>query len=225
MLNDFISLLFPHCCVVSKQPLSRGERYISTSFANTLPKYSLSQKNVNLERKFSGLVDVKFVLAYYKFTKKSGVQRILHQLKYRNLPEIGILTGKWFGNALIEAGYQDKFDLILPVPLHKAKKRKRGYNQSDYIAQGIAEVLQIEWSGDVLLRKVNTQTQTKKGRTERFSNTENIYALEDSSLIKGKRILVVDDVITTGATVSQCAELLLKESCKEVSVAALAAAE
>ncbi|MDF9800573.1 ComF family protein [Catalinimonas alkaloidigena] len=225
MFNDFISLLFPHCCVVSKLPLAKGEQYISTSFANALPKYDLHHTNVNLERKFSGLVDIKYVLVYYKFSKKSGVQKILHHLKYRNLPEIGILTGKWFGHSLRAAGYQDKFDLIIPVPLHKSKQRKRGYNQADYIAKGIAEVLEIDWSENILQRKVNTQTQTKKSRAERFSNTENIYAIQNQAFIKEKRILIIDDVITTGATVGQCADLVLKEGGKEVSVAALAAAE
>ncbi len=225
MFNDFISLLFPHCCVISQEPLPKGEQYISTTYAASLPKYDLYSSNVNLERKFSGLVNAKHVLAYYKFSKKSGVQKILHQIKYKNLPEVGELTGRWFGHALMNAGFQHKFDLILPVPLHKAKKRKRGYNQSDYIAKGMAEGLQTEWSGDILRRIVNTQTQTKKGREERFNNTENIYAIQNPALIIGKSILIVDDVITTGATVGQCALLLLEAGCKEVSIAALAAGE
>lgn len=225
MFNDFVSLLFPHCCVVSKQPLSKGEKYISTAYASSLPRYDLHFANVNLERKFSGLVPVKNVLAYYKFSKKSGVQKILHQIKYKNLPELGLQCGKWFGLALVEADYVNEFDLILPVPLHKAKQRKRGYNQSDFITEGIATVLQTEWSKDILKRVVNTQTQTKKSRLERFHNTESIYAIINAASIEGKRVLIVDDVITTGATVSQCADLLLKAGCKEVSVAALAAAE
>lgn len=225
MFNDFISLLFPNCCRISNMPLARGEEYISIAYANSLPKYDLHFANENLERKFSGLVNAKHVIAYYKFRKKSGVQKILHQIKYNNLPEVGELTGRWFGYALIEAGYQDKFDLLLPIPLHKAKKRKRGYNQSDYIAKGMAEALQTKWSGDILQRKVNTMTQTKRGRAERFSNTENIYAIQNPESIVGQKVLIVDDVITTGATISQCAHLLYGAGCKEVNIAALAAAE
>lgn len=225
MFNDFVSLLFPHCCVVSNTPLARGEKYISTTYANSLPKYDLYSPNENLERKFSGLVNAKHMVAYYKFSKKSGVQKILHQIKYKNLPEIGELAGHWFGYALLEAGYQDKFDLLLPIPLHEVKRRKRGYNQSDYIAKGMARALQTKWSGEILQRTINTKTQTKKGRAERFSNTENIYAIHKPERIIDQRILIIDDVITTGATVAQCAHLLLNTGCKEVSVAALAAAE
>lgn len=225
MFNDLISLFFPHCCVISNIPLARGEQYISTAYANSLPKYDLHSPNENLERKFSGLVNAKHVIAYYKFSKKSGVQKILHQIKYNNLPEIGELTGRWFGHALLEAGYEDKFDLILPIPLHEAKKRKRGYNQSDYIAKGMASALQTDWSAEILERTVNTNTQTKKGRAERFSNTENIYAIRNPEKIIDRKILIVDDVVTTGATITECAILLLNAGCKEVNVAALAAAE
>lgn len=225
MLNDFVSLLFPNCCILSNEPLARGEQYISTACANVLPKYDLHSSNENLEKKFSGLVNVKHVLAYYKFSKKSGVQKILHHIKYKNLPEVGELAGRWFGYAMIEAGYQNVFDVLLPIPLHKAKKNKRGYNQSDYIAKGMAEALQTNWSGEILQRIVNTKTQTKKGRAERFSNIENIYAIKDSEWLVGKKILIVDDMITTGATVEQAARLLLNMGCKEVSIAALAAAE
>jgi ComF family protein len=223
MINDFVSLLFPRCCAISGEPLAKGEQYISLSYAASMPRYDLTIANENLNRKFSGIVKVEHVWAYYKFSKKSGVQKLLHQIKYKNLPEVGELASKWFGQNISRLGVD--LDLVLPVPLHPAKKRKRGYNQADYIAKGIATGLQINWSDEVLVRTVNTSTQTKKGRIERFNNTENIYAVSDPNMIIGKKILIVDDVITTGATIGQCAQLLLDAGCKEVNVAALAAAE
>lgn len=223
MLSDFISLLFPQVCSISGRPLAKGEKYISITYAASLPKYNLYEANENLHRKFSGLVNVKHVWAYYKFSKKSGVQKLLHQVKYKNLPEVGELTSHWFGEAIHKM--KPEIDLVVPIPLHSAKKRKRGYNQADYIAKGIATELQVEWLADAMVRIVNTDTQTKKGRQERFSNTQNIYRVNKREAVAGKKILLVDDVITTGATIGQCAQLLLEAGCAEVSVAALAAAE
>jgi len=223
MLSDLISLLFPRVCAISGKPLAKGEKYVSIAYATSLPKYNLSDANENLYRKFSGLVNVKQVWAYYKFNKKSGVQNLLHHIKYKNQPEVGELTSYWFGEAILRL--KPEIDLVVPIPLHPAKKRKRGYNQADYIAKGIAEKLQVKWMADAMIRKVNTETQTKKGRKERFSNTRDIYQVNNIHAITGKKILLVDDVITTGATIGQCAQLLLEAGCSEVSVAALAAAE
>lgn len=223
MLSDFISLLFPKCCIVSGEPLAKGEEYLSLSTVHKLPRYNVQTTNEKLTHKFSGLVKVEHVWAYYKYNKKSSVQKLLQQIKYKNRPEVGRLTGKWFGESI--ARLNPKIDIIVPIPLHPSKKRKRGYNQSDYIAEGMAEALQKEWLPDVMERTVNTATQTKKGRRERFENTSNIYRVSKPGKIVGKSVLVVDDVITTGATVGQCAELLIDAGSSGVSVAALAAAE
>lgn len=223
MLDDFISLLFPRCCAISGKPLARGEQLISFEYAASLPRYDPYSSNDNLYRKFSGLVNLNYVWAYYKFSKKSGVQKLMHQIKYNNMPELGELSGRWFGEAIHEI--KSDIDLVIPVPMHPAKRRKRGYNQADYIAKGVAETLQIEWYPDVMIKAKNTSTQTKKGRKERFDNAEDIYRVKDPAKIVGKRALVIDDVITTGATIGQCAKLLLESGCTNVSVAALAAAE
>jgi len=223
MLGDFLSLLFPQCCLISGKPLARGEQFISLDCAASMAKYNLYEPNENLYRKFSGLVNVDHVWAYYKFNKKSGVQKLMHHIKYKNLPEAGEMAGRWFGESI--RAVNPAIDLIIPVPLHPAKKRKRGYNQADYIAKGIAEVLEIEWSPDAMVKSINTSTQTKKGRKERFENAKNIYEVKRPEKVVDKKILVIDDVITTGATIGQCAQLLLESGCVSVSVAALAAAE
>lgn len=224
MISDFVSLLFPHCCVVSGEPLAKGEQLISTGFAAALPRFDLHTPNEKFAQKFSGLVCVEHTLAYYKFRKKSGVQKLLHCLKYKNYPEVGEIAGRWFGEALSRAGYHQHFDLIVPVPLHASKKRKRGYNQSDHIAMGMSVALGVPWSDQVLIRTAERESQTRKGRAERFGNSDNIYQITHSEQVLDKNILLIDDVITTGATIISCA-LLFEGIAKTISVAALASAE
>lgn len=225
MIKDLLSLIFPECCLITHTPLVKGEQYISTNCAHQLPKYDLKVPNENLHRRFYGLTTIKHVFAYYKFSKNSKVQKLLHHIKYGNCPEVGEITAKWYGQALIEAGYKESFDLIVPIPMHKTKQRKRGYNQCDSIARGLAAVLEIPWTHEALEKRVNTQTQTRKNRIERFENASSVYSIKNKETLQGKRILLVDDVITTGATISVCAHLLLQHNCREVSVAALAAPE
>lgn len=225
MIKDFINLLFPRCCVISHEPLTKGEQYISTNCAYRLPKYNLTELNESLSKRFYGLVKIKHAFAYYKFAKKSNVQKLIHHIKYRNGQELGELVAGWYGNALMEAGYDQEFDVIVTIPLHKAKQRKRGYNQCDCIAKGLASVLRIPWETDVLYRNIYTESQTKMSKIQRFENAATIYSINVAEKIKGKRVLLIDDVITTGATIGMCADLLLKAQCKEVSVAALASPE
>ncbi|MEO0332530.1 MAG: phosphoribosyltransferase family protein, partial [Bacteroidota bacterium] len=162
---------------------------------------------------------------YYKFSKHGKVQKLLHALKYQNHPEVGELSGKWFGYALQKKISKVKVDMIVPIPLHKKKQKKRGYNQCDFIVWGLAEVLDIPWSTQVLVKTENTESQTRKNRMERYRNSYQAYAIRKGADIKGKHILLVDDVVTTGATLGACAKLLLAGGCRTVSIAALATPE
>lgn len=225
MLKDFFSLLFPRVCILTKMPLAKGEKYISTLGASQLPKHDLNLLNENLHERFYGLVTIKHAFAYYKFSKNGKVQKLLHHLKYGRCPEVGELAARWYANGLLDAGYDQSFDIVIPVPLHKEKQRRRGYNQCDSIAKGMAEILGIPWSNAVLVKEKNTQSQTKKNRMARFTSADSVYKVCNGGLIKDKKVLVVDDIITTGATIGSCSQLLLQSGCKEVSVAALASAE
>ena len=225
MVNDFVSLLFPRCCLISGAPLARGEQHVSMSAIRKLPRFDLCQTSDALMQRMFTFAPVKHTLAFYKFNKQSGVQRLLHQLKYKNCPEVGVLAGNWFGHALIDAGYTDQFDKIIPIPLHRARQRQRGYNQSDCIARGLSEALCIPWSRDTIHRIKQTATQTRKGRWERSRDTANIFSLLSTNTLVGQRILLVDDVLTTGATLGAGVRVLLEGGCSEVSVAALAAPE
>lgn len=176
-----------------------------------------------LSERMHGEVPFKHVFAFYKFYKTGLTQRLLHQLKYGDQPEIGRLVGEWFGNELVGMGMQTEWDVIIPVPLHRKKIRKRGYNQSSCIADGMAIQMGIpkaEW----LTRKIMNETQTNKSRIERWQNVEGIFNVKDKTKIKNSRILLVDDVVTTGATLQSCTQELYKNGAVEVSAAALAMA-
>ena len=224
MLNDFVSLLFPRCCIITQAPLAKGEEYMSLDAALKMPRFDPQDEQQRLLEKLYAFAPIDRAYAYYKFSKHNNVQKLLHHLKYKNCPEIGETVGAWFGHALQERGNID-FDVIVPVPVHKTKLRQRGYNQCDYIAQGLSNVLHIPWSDQILQKEKHTTSQTKKGRLERANNVSNVFTLKEADAARNKKILLVDDVITTGATLGICAQALLQGGCKSVSVAALAATE
>ncbi|MEM8966868.1 MAG: phosphoribosyltransferase family protein [Bacteroidota bacterium] len=225
MLKDFFSLIFPRTCLLSQVPLAKGEHLIATQAIINLPKFDLNEENTALIRRVYSFAPVENAWAYYKFSKHGKVQKLLHALKYQNHPEVGELSGKWFGYALQENVSKAKIDMIVPIPLHKKKQRKRGYNQCDFIVWGLAEILDIPWSAQILVKTENTESQTRKNRMERYRNSYQAYAIRKGANIKGKHILLVDDVVTTGATLGACAKLLLVGGCRAVSIAALATPE
>ena len=152
------------------------------------------------------------------------MQNLLFEFKYRNHPEIGEMLGEWYGNDLKEAGFEECFDIILSVPLHWSKRHSRGYNQSDFFAKGLSKALNIKWDGAMIKRIKRSQTQTHKSRIERWKNVDEIFRVKTGA-VEGRRILLVDDVVTTGATLSMCAKALENAGCKTVSVASIALAQ
>lgn len=225
MIREFISLLFPHFCYSCHRGLITGEKYICTYCRAELPRANLHRyPDHPILQRFQGLGPVDHVLAYLRFVKKGRVQKIMNKLKYENRPDIGTMLGEWYGSELADAGFSTAFDLILPVPLHQQKLRLRGYNQSDYFAKGLSMALAIAWNGKVLQRNLHSETQTRKSRVERFDNVSGIFELADPDDVKNKRILLVDDVITTGATLFSAAQPIIAAGCGSISFAALAVA-
>lgn len=226
IFQDFLSLIFPNACFVCNDALAKGEEYICTHCIYKLPKTNYHKLTENpLQQRFYGIINLKHVHSYLYFIKSGSVSQLLYKLKYENVPELGEVLGKWFGKDLQEVGMAEEYDLVLPVPLHKSKLRKRGYNQSDGIAKGLGSALEIPDNNKVLKRSYKNESQTKKGRIERWKNVENIFNVTEPDIIVGQRILLVDDVLTTGATLEACATALIKAGCKEVGIATLAAAQ
>lgn len=227
LFNTFLSLIFPDPCSACNKFLAKGEKIICTQCRFDLPytNYHVHPNQNPLYYKFAGMIPLTHALAYLKFTKKGKVQKILHALKYNNYPEIGTLMGQLYGHILqqSEENYTD-FDIILPVPLHPSRQRSRGYNQSAYFAKGLSESLQVPFSETVIQRTKKTETQTKKGKLDRWENVTKIFAVKEPQYIQQQAILLVDDVVTTGATLQACLKILQQYGAKELSIAAIAEA-
>jgi len=175
-----------------------------------------------MEQVFWGKVRLEHACAFFFFSKGSRFRKLLHKLKYYGKKEIGIVLGRRFGMELRESPFYQTVDTVIPIPLHPKKLRKRGYNQSEQIAIGLATTTAWELDTKSVVRKQHTETQTRKNRMERWENVSEVFVVRYPELIKGKHVLLVDDVITTGATIEACAARLLEvEGCR-VSVATLA---
>ena len=224
MFQSFIDLIFPRICAGCQQPLQLNETQICVDCRFELPfTNSHIHEDDKLNKRFMGKVKLERSLAFLKFVKGGKVQRIMHELKYKGNVEVGEILGKMYGSDLKEKGFSDKFDLILPVPLHTNRLIIRGYNQSDSLAKGLSESLQIEWRNDVLKRGIETRTQISKTRSERYENMKDVFFVDKPEGLLGKRIVVVDDTLTTGATLESCVLALNDVGVEKVSIIAFAA--
>jgi ComF family protein len=226
ILGDFISLFFPRYCVGCEESLVKGEELICSECILEMPRsnYHLEVENP-FYNKLRGRIPVKYVMSFFRFVKAGRVQHILHALKYRNKPELGRMLGKIYGHELEQSEYAAEFDLIIPVPLHMTKKKRRGYNQSEEFGLGLSESLNIPCSDDYLQRLYMTTTQTRKTRLKRWENVSEVFSLAAPEKIRDKKILLVDDVVTTGATLEAAGKILLDGGCKELSIACIAATQ
>ncbi|WP_239022848.1 ComF family protein [Pontibacter mangrovi] len=228
MFEDLLSLLFPESCYACSGSLARGEKYICTGCSVKLPYTDFHEHGATelnpLQRRFWGKVPVRFAFSYLYFMPKGRVQRLLHQLKYKGAKELGEHLGQRYGSLLSDHQYNQQFDLIVPVPLHKNKLRRRGYNQAEHFAIGLSQSMEVPYNGKAILRNTHTSTQTRKSRLDRWQNVEQVFEVARPELVLGKHVLLVDDVLTTGATLEACARALLAAGASEVSIATIAAA-
>lgn len=222
--KDFLDLIFPRNCLQCGRSLFDFEPCLCTICRGSLPvaNFHLRPYDNELTSKIRGLTRVNRAMAYLRFSKKGKSQILLHQLKYRNKPEIGEEMGRLYGLLLAQNGYLGEWDLIVPVPLHPLKQKRRGYNQSEKFALGLSQPLHVRVD-NLLQRKKFTETQTKKSRLERLENVDEVFEIRESANISGLRILLVDDVITTGATLCACANVLLDNGPKHVDLVTIAA--
>jgi len=171
---------------------------------------------------FWGRCRIEKAAAFSYYSRDSRIRKLIHQLKYKGAREIGAELGRIYAVSLMSSKFLDDIDMIIPVPLHPSKVRQRGFNQSDEISLGISSVSGLPVDTATLVRKTVTQTQTRKSRYDRWTNVSDIFFVTDEDKLKGRHVLLVDDVITTGSTIEACADEILKTEETKVSVAAIA---
>lgn len=224
ILEDFVGLFFPKVCPACGFNLFRNEKCICTRCLYHLPKTNFEKiKDNPVAMIFWGRVQIELATSFFYFNKGSKFRKLVHKLKYKGATDIGFELGCQFGLRLAESDF-NTIDVIIPVPLHPEKFKKRGYNQSEYIASGIAHVLKKELNTSALVRTLSSSTQTRKTRFERWQNVENIFEVQKPNELINKHVLIVDDVITTGSTLEACAIAIKKINNTKVSIATLATA-
>lgn len=222
----FLHLLYPELCAGCGSELPSGND--ACFCLRCRMKISVSDMHLSRENEFTnrfwGRLQVESAAAMYYFSRKSPVQRALHQLKYHNKPEIGVKIGREFGKRLRSSGLYQSLEAIVPVPLHPRKERLRGYNQSTMFARGLSETMEIPVLPAALVRQTYTETQTRKKRMDRFKNMHEVFRVKNPALLEGKHLLLVDDVLTTGATLELCGHTLLAVPGTRLSLATMAMA-
>lgn len=223
LADDFLSLLFPRVCYGCGNHLVRNEKVICTECQVLIPRtdYHLIPGNP-VEQLFWGRCFIDKATAYSFYNRGSRIRKLIHALKYNGMQEIGSALGEILGSSLRASDFLNGIDLIVPVPLHPSKERKRGFNQALVISEGIASVTGLQICCDALVRDVKTQTQTRRSRYERWTNVEGIFLATKPGMLENKNILIIDDVITTGSTIESCVNELNRIDGVKVSVAALA---
>ena len=224
LLTEFLNLIYPKTCAACEGLLNKDEALICLKCLYHLPRTNFhAQPNNKMEQRFWGKFPVVRAAAFFRFQKDSPFQKLLHHLKYKGGKEIGQVLGEYFAEDLVLSDFS-AVDVIVPVPLHRKRLKKRGYNQSEWIAKGIAAKLQKPLNTNTLLRVIANPTQTKKSASERWENVEGIFEIKDREAFKNRHVLLVDDVLTTGATIVACATAILQCEGARLSVATLAIA-
>jgi ComF family protein len=223
-IGAFFDVFYPRICPGCQESLRENERIVCAHCRYELPLTNFGDTFGNpVEKLFWGRAHVAHASSMYYFLKSSRIQHLIHSVKYKSRRDLGHELGLWMGHAYHKTVFA-KTDLLVPVPLHPKKERERGYNQSSVLAGGIAEVLKIPVLENALQRTNYTQTQTHKGRYERWENVDGLFTINPKINIAGKHVLLIDDVITTGATLEACCNALQRIPEVKVSILTFAKA-
>ncbi len=223
MLHAFFTLIYPQTCCACRGVLVGGEVHLCGFCRVAMPRTDFCRQPDNpLVRRFWGRVQLETGTALYYFQKGGRVQQAIHQFKYRGNLKLGVYLGRLLGLSMKKSPHYTDLHLMIPVPLHPAKARSRGFNQSEIICRGLSEVLQIPCRSDLLVRLEETGTQTKKDRFHRWENVSEVFRVTDEEALVNQHVLLVDDVVTTGATLEACAQRLLDVPGVKVWIATLA---
>jgi len=223
MLNAVVNLFFPKVCYTCNNELLDFENYVCTKCRHNLPITNFHfDNNDAVEKVFYGRVKVENATSLLRFENKGIVQQLIHNLKYKGYEDIGIFLGEWLGNELKTIETYHDIDIVIPVPLHKNKLKKRGYNQVDKFAQEIAKALAVSFNDKALIKITSTKSQVSKKRFARWQLTDELFAINHVDQIQNKHILLVDDIITTGATLEACINELKTAKNVKISIATMA---
>lgn len=225
LFKHLINLLFPRVCAACGTLLLEGEDTVCTTCRFLMPKthYETNPDNP-LAQYFFGQMPFNAVSAEFFFSKSGKVQHLIHGLKYHHCRENGIFLGQEIGKSLLKAYDYQGIDYLIPIPLHPKKEKIRGYNQSHVIAEGISEIMSVPIAEHCLVRSVFTDTQTKKSREERWQNVKDIFHIEKPEKLEHKHVLLIDDVLTTGATLMSAGKALSQVDGIKISVVTAACA-
>jgi ComF family protein len=225
-MKILVDILLPRSCGACDRILRPWEEEICLLCLMEMPvSYYHENPDNPVAQVFWGRVRIHQASTWFVYVRGSRFGNLLHRLKYEHRPLIGTTMGKLYGFQLLDCKTYEKPDVIIPVPLHPKRKRKRGYNQSEQIAKGLSKAMGIPCASNILIRNVNTRTQTAKSRVDRYLNVHGKFSLIGANQLVGKHVLLVDDVITTGATMEACAEVLLDIEQVKVSIAGIAFAD
>lgn len=225
MLKHVVDLLFPKVCYACLNLLNDNESVICVACRHDLPVTNFHfNDDDSVKKSLYGRASIVNGTALFRFEKKGLVQQLIHGLKYKGYEIIGFTLGNWLGGELKSLSHYRSVDVVIPVPLHKNKLRKRGYNQVAKFGQQIAKALDADYSDSVLVKVTNTKSQTIKNRLARWNNSDELFALNNPELIADKHILIVDDIITTGATLEACISVLSQAKNIKISIATIAIA-
>lgn len=222
--DSFLHLLFPHVCTGCGSDILNEQTVLCMRCIDAMPETNFEIHPDNpIEKTFWGRLPLVAATAQFYFTKESLMQHLMHQFKYKGNKDLGLQLGRMMGDQIQKSG-RFNADALMPLPLFPAKEKRRGYNQATVLCTGMAEVMNIPVLDKVIIRPQHTETQTKKGRIERWKNMEGKFILSDSMSIQNKHLLLVDDVLTTGATLEACGNELIQAENVRLSVATLCVA-
>jgi ComF family protein len=223
--DSVLHLLFPHVCMGCGSDILNEETVLCMRCMDAMPEtnFELHQNNP-VEKLFWGRLPLTAATAQFYFTKESLMQHLMHQFKYKGNKDLGLQLGRLMGTRLKNTNRFSAIDALVPLPLFPAKEKRRGYNQATVLCDGMAEAMGIPVLDKIVTRPQHTETQTKKGRIERWKNMEGKFILSNAEAIKNKHLLLVDDVVTTGATLEACGNELLKAENVKLGLACLCVA-
>ncbi|MEO7960212.1 MAG: phosphoribosyltransferase family protein [Ginsengibacter sp.] len=223
ILSPVLHFLYPHICIGCGSDIIEDNNFLCLDCIENLPHTGFAMHANNpVEKIFRGRLPLASGTSEFYFSKDSLIQNVIHEFKYKGNLKLGKYLGRIMGSSLAASDRFSQIDLVIPLPLFSKKELKRGYNQAKILCEGIAEVLKVPLEVQSVIRIYNTETQTKKGRIERWENVEKSFSVLAPEMLEGKNILLVDDVVTTGATLEACAAQILKTKNVTLSIATLA---